>query len=286
MAIPWWQYFAISEESAYVLPESERKIAIFLMLLTLFIITPQLIVNLHRLRISSSHSGSKAERNYALMYIGVYLTFLNSFILRLSIYLTNGEFSVLGQEKGFLFLIGITVYLTGLVYVAFTIINFRSRTKKIIRIIFTLFIIIALFVMLTQILIIMGNTSIIDTSLTLQTFAAAMGISFLMVFISSFLFEMTYDPSKIERLRLILLSIGVTMMVFQLLGVGLASLAKRTSDPQLFVNVSTYIIPLSYLIGQPIMYLVFNWSLFTPTWLLIRAKVIQPSFREFLRGKR
>ena len=106
-----------------------------------------------------------------------------------------------------------------------------------------------------------------------------------MVFITSMLFEMSGDPSKIEKLRLKLLSVALALTVLELFSIALGSIAKRNQNPEQFVYVSTYIIPLTYLFTFPIMYLLFLWSIFTPNWLLIRAKVIQPSFREYLNKK-
>ncbi|MHA2501291.1 MAG: hypothetical protein ACXAE3_00260 [Candidatus Kariarchaeaceae archaeon] len=285
MVDPWWSVLAISEDPTYILAEDQRFFAMMAMLVTFIIITPQLIYNLYRLRASSSFTGSHAERNYTMMYVGVYSTFLNSFLLRLSIYQSDGQFSVFAQEKAVLFVIGISTFTAGLVFVAFSIINFRTRTKKIIFAIFIAFISIAGTVVITQTMIIFGNTTVVTLSLTLQALASVLGVIFLFIFISSFLFEMTYDPSKMEKLRLVLLSIGVSMMALQLVSVAIAGVAKRFGNPELFINTSTYLIPLSYLIGQPIMYLVFHWSLFTPTWLLMRARIIQPSLRGYLQNK-
>lgn len=282
----WWEYLAITEENAYRFPKTEQWIAFVLMTITFFIITPQFVLNLYRLYTQRNASGSNAVKNYSLMYFGVYATFLNSYFLRISIFFTNGELSVFGQEKGVLFVFGILLYLMGVVSVSFTIINFRARTKQIIQVIAFAFYFFAIMVMLSMCMIILGNTAIIETAIILQSIAATTGVIFFILFIVSFLFEMRNDPSKIEKLRLILLSIGVFMMVIELLSIGAASFSKTIERPDLFLFVSAYFIPVVYLVCQPIMYLVFNWSIFTPNWLLIKAKIIQPSFREFLNRKK
>ena len=110
MSKPWWQYLAISEEADYILPKEERFIAFAIMALGLLIITPQLLYNILKISSQKGLAGSKIGKNYRLMFLGVYFTYLNSFFLRLSIYLTDGEFSVMGQEKGVLFVFGILLF--------------------------------------------------------------------------------------------------------------------------------------------------------------------------------
>lgn len=282
---PWWQYLAISEDAAYVLPEKERLISFIIMAAGLVIITPQFIYSMIKIRSQKGVSGSKVVKHYSYLFFGLYFTYLNSFILRLSIFLTEGEFSVFGQEKGVLFVTGIVFYCMGTIGVALDIINFRKRTVKIIRIIFYLFMIISFVVLIMQTTIIFGYEDIIEITVLITAVAAIIGSCFLFVFVISFLFEMKNDPSKIEKLRLALLSGGFFLMILELIAIGLGSAAKRFDNSELFISTSTYTIPIVYFIAQPIMYLLLIWAIFPTNWLLIKTKVIQPSFKALLNKK-
>ncbi|MHA2249744.1 MAG: hypothetical protein ACXAD7_05250 [Candidatus Kariarchaeaceae archaeon] len=286
MAKPWWQHFAVSEDTAYILSKDERLITFLIIILCILIITPLFVYNLFHLWNQPSYSGSTIVKDYTYMIVGVYMMFLNSFLLRVSIYFTDGEYSVFAQEKAVLYLFGIFVYIKGAVNVSLGIVNFRKKTIRNIKLIYYIFISLAISVITTQFLVIFENQDIVEITLALQSVASMCGVLFLLMFIVSFLFEITNNPSKIEILRLKLLSFSLLMMLIELFFVGFTSIAKRIDDPGLFLSLSTYAIPLTYLITVPIMYLLFQWSIFTPNWLLIRAKVIQPSFREFLQKTR
>lgn len=286
MAKPFWQYFAVEEQEGFVLSEEQRLISFVIMMIAFVIVSVQMFYIISKIRNESSTTGSRVQRNYIIMYLGIYLTFMNSVFLRISIFLTDGQYSVFAQEKGVLFFAGTTIFVYGLTQVAFSIIDFRKRTKTIITLIFYIFLVIGVVVLFVQSLIILGQEQYVDLVLLLETISAALASTVMLIFIVALFFEARSDPSKIEQLRLNLLSIATIFVIIIFLVIGVSSPIKDAGNAELFVTLTTYIIPTTYLFAQPLMFMIFFWSLLTPNWLLIKAGVIQPSFKEFLARKK
>jgi hypothetical protein len=252
------------------------------------LITLELILIYHFLHTSKKEEEKNGMKNpltnsYLITFIGFFLVTLNLFLSSLSLYITQGKLMIFGHEKALLYSLGTIIILYGLTHITTSIIDLSHNSQKIFKISF----LIAILIGLAGILIIVNEIvnffpatyTIIDTNIVIMMFVT---IYFILLLSASvgLIIQMYDSPSPIEVLRLTFAMFAFIIQISQLFVRGGILIYENNSE--VFTYLVFIVSSLVDFLGYPLTILFLSWSIFTPYWLQVKARVVPKEYAYLL----
>lgn len=275
----WWHKYAV-EANEYLPPWV--YILAFILYVVIFI-GALVFISIIRARVRKNKMKHITINAIYGIYVASAFFALNGMIIRLSLYLSNGELALLYLSRPFLYPIGFIIVFWAYYVLAKNTINLRQRIQRWMKIFVYIEIGLAVF---GDVFVFMFHfydmgLSIYNQTLLVGSFTLAGVIT---VLFSSFLLymESRRNANEMSRLRLKMMALGTVTIPLDLAGLMTAYILKLGESPFLAVWHQILVPILSFLFNLILM-VSFYYSLFPPMWLQRKAGLLPPSFVELMQ---
>ncbi len=224
----------------------------------------------------------KLSRSYWNSLVGLGLINLNFFLTSLSLLLTHGKIMIFGNEKSFFYLLGNLMFFFGIMKVSLNIISFTKFGRKL-YILFSYSVIaigiLGFMMIFSEIYLHNSNKYLITGNFVLKIFGM-LYLLLLLVSLVALTLERKNNPSKIELMRINFLSLILLLQTSQLI---LRLLILFFQNNQ-FVSVYLifFISPILDFAVIIVCAVLFYWSIYTPTWVMIKFSVIPKGYQSVI----
>ncbi len=221
------------------------------------------------------------------VYIAASLFALNSFILRITLYVTNGKYSLFYLPKAFIYVSGWAVIFYSVNFLVLNVVALSKSKKRNIKLLMYVELFIALGGLVYSILCnVPGLKGIAFEKMDFFAFnnlilgdLAILGTTIII------LAESRKNPSTMQRMRLKLIGTGTLAITIDIAGIAFTILLLLLEKYSFLAIWHQMILPVISIVTNVYFMFAFYFSIFTPLWLQKMFKVIPPSFYEMMSKK-
>lgn len=282
MSIPFLEVFFRSIEPDHVISTEVHFAGLILYSVLLAIY----LVFLYQVRKSFIRSGSWDEgwlgKMFFLSVVGLTLLVLSFVLPKLVFYYSGGTLTFMYQEKGIFAAVGMTLFFIFFPACGLLIVNLSEQRKQLGFTILRSVAVVGVVAVLTTLL---GIYQIININLNLSIIV--LGVLLFVLLLSTvfiLLVESKNSFSKVNQLRLRILTFGLVLFLFDLFSI-LVNFVTQQVDFNLFLFWYNIIQPVQRLITFTLTISCLYLSFFCPLWLQKRFGVLPPSFSKLVEKR-
>jgi hypothetical protein len=272
----WWEQFLFQMDAEKIVSSEVHALGSVLYFL-LGIICIYFLIKIRQGFINAGQWNTFFGRAYFGSIFGLLILIINFFITKIFLYNTNGHYSLFYQQDGFIANIGFAIFFILLPYCGLVIINIDERIKRIGLILLGVISVITLVALILNISAMIG---IIDINRRYTIVILGILLIFiLIIMIFTLYYESNRSFSKMNSVRLKILTLGLVFILSDIFG---TILNFVFSQPKLYILWFDILLPIIRITIYTSAFSCFYLSFFFPLWLQKITGTLPPSFKQLM----